>query len=84
MLKRIRSFLIAAPLLFTADAGIALDDEGGCVHNRSVYPEGSELCRSGTLVRCEESAWSDIGFCKDEPRHQPKSGGGDAVVQPEQ
>ena len=84
MPRPIRHFLIVASLLLTADAGIAQDDEGGCVYNRTVYPERSEQCQTGALMRCEEGAWAPIGLCDKEPLPEPVSSGGDEVLQPEE
>lgn len=83
MIRAIQYFLMAAAFVLTAGAGIAQDDEGGCVYNRAVYPEGNEMCQSGSLMRCEEGAWSDIGCCPKKPMPEPISAGGDEVLQPE-
>lgn len=74
---------LMASLLLTG-AGLAQEDEGGCVYNRAVYPEGTEMCQSGSLMRCGEGAWGDIGFCKQEPMPEPVSGGGDEVLPPQE
>ena len=84
MPRRIRHFLIGASLLLAADAGIARDDEGGCVYNRTVYPERSQMCQAGALMRCEEGAWAPIGLCDQEPMPESVSSGGDEVLQPEE
>jgi hypothetical protein len=74
----VRSILIVATfLLLWASPTLAEDDDDSCVHNREVYPEGYELCENGTLKRCEEGAWSDIGRCDREDEEAPRSGGGD-------
>jgi hypothetical protein len=52
-------------------------DDGSCFYNNENYPNGTELCRDGTQVRCEEGAWSDIGFCDGNTTPPPRSGGGD-------
>jgi len=84
MLRTIQCLVILALGLLTAGAGSAQEDEGGCVYNRTVYPERGELCQTGILKRCENGAWADIGFCKKKPMPEPISGGGDEVLQPEQ
>jgi len=67
-----------AGLVTTAAAA----QQAGCVYNRAIYPEGSETCRSGTLVRCEEGAWADIGLCDEAPPlPPPRAGGGDVVIE---
>ena len=63
--------LLAIPLSAQADSQ-------GCVYNRTVYPEGSEMCQGGTMMRCEQGAWSATGFCENEPMPEPISSGGDA------
>ena len=65
-------FLIAIP--FSAYA-----DQQGCVYNRTVYPQGDEMCQGGTMMRCEEGAWSATGFCENEPMPEPISSGGDVM-----
>lgn len=84
MKKATQFFLMLTTFLLLAGTGIAQEDQGGCVYNRAVYPEGSEMCQSGSLMRCGEGAWGDIGFCDQEPMPEPVSGGGDRVVPPEQ
>ena len=65
-------FLIAIP--FSAYA-----DQEGCVYNRTVYPQGDQMCQSGTMMRCEEGAWSATGFCESEPMPEPIASGGDVM-----
>ena len=81
----IRTLALAAGLVIAAPTlAVAQDmDEGGCVFDRMIYPEGYELCQSGTLKRCESGAWADIGLCDEEPRPPPRSSGGDVVVEPD-
>ena len=83
MKKATRFSLILVVSLLLGDAGLAQEDQGGCVYNRAVYPEGSEMCQSGSLMRCGEGAWGDIGFCKQEPMPEAISGGGDVVLPPQ-
>ncbi len=52
-------------------------DDGSCFYNNENYPDGTELCQDGTLVRCEEGVWSDIGFCDGDTAPSPRSGGDD-------
>lgn len=78
--------LLIQPLLLLAVAACLLlpslslaQEGGGCVFNRRIYPEGFEMCQSGTRVRCEEGSWADIGMCDgDEPMPEPIEGGGDS------
>jgi hypothetical protein len=79
------SLLLAAWLLaaWLLAATAALAQSEGCVFDRRVYPEGSEVCRGGVLQRCEEGAWGDVGGCEDEASPPPESGGGDVEVDPE-
>lgn len=78
------SCLLAVSCLLAARVGMAQEDEGGCFYNRTIYPEGAEMCQSGQLMRCEEGAWGTIGLCKKEPMPQPVSDGGDRVLEPEE
>ena len=56
--------------------------ETGCVYNRTIYPEGTEACRSGTLQQCENGSWSDMGFCSEStPPPPPEAGGGDVPIE---
>jgi hypothetical protein len=68
---------VAAALLGLAVSAAAQDGEDGCVYNREIYPEGTEMCQSGDLVRCEDGAWSDEGDCPNQPMPAPDTGGGD-------
>ncbi len=73
-----RAVLLGLCLLLPTHPAPAQDEAGGgCVYNREVYPEGAELCQDGTLKRCEEGAWADIGLCEDPERAPPRSEGGD-------
>lgn len=75
---------IAAPILLGAVRAYAQDplDAEGCVYNREIYPEDTEMCQNGNYVRCEDGAWSDEGDCPDEAPAPPVTQGGD-VVEPE-
>ena len=69
---------ITAALLLTAAPAVAQSlSEDGCVYDREVYPEGTEMCQSGDLMRCEDGAWTPMGDCPDEPMPAPNPGGGD-------
>ncbi|HXK23773.1 MAG TPA: hypothetical protein VMS55_13960 [Myxococcota bacterium] len=74
----------AAALLGFAAPATAQDGQDGCVYNRQVYAEGTEMCQSGDLVRCEDGAWSDEGDCPDQPMPPPDTGGGDVDADPGQ
>ncbi len=65
-------------VLLASITSAQMDDDGSCVYNRSVYPDGAQLCQGGQLMECDEGAWADIGEC-DDPRPEPApiSGGGD-------
>jgi hypothetical protein len=67
----------AALLLSSAPAVAQIETEDGCVYNREIYPEGTEMCQSGDLVRCEDGSWSPMGDCPNEPMPSPSPGGGD-------
>ena len=73
--------LLAAASAFAQqiDQDMDEDSENGCVSNRQVYPEDTELCQDGTLVRCKAGAWGTVGACKDRPGPAPVSQGGDVV-----
>jgi hypothetical protein len=68
---------LAALMLLAVPGAQAIEDDGSCVYNRRVFPEGYEMCQAGTLKRCEDGAWSDVGDCPDEPMEPPRPGGGD-------
>ena len=79
-MRRIESLAcaaVAAALLGFAASATAQDGQDGCVYDRQVYPDGTEMCQSGNLVRCEDGAWSDEGDCPDQPMPPPDTGGGD-------
>ena len=78
-MSRTASLLLAVTaLLFTSGSAAAQElSEDGCVYNREVYPEGTQMCQSGNLVRCEDGSWSPVGDCPNEPMPSPNSGGGD-------
>jgi len=71
------SLAVAAALLGFAASAAAQDGEDGCVYNRQIYPEGTDMCQNGDLVRCEDGAWSDEGDCPEQPMPPPDTGGGD-------
>jgi hypothetical protein len=77
--------MLGALLVLGASPALAdiEDDQGSCVHERQIYPEGSEICENGMLKRCEDGDWSDIGRCEREAPER-KSGGGDGPVSEEQ
>jgi hypothetical protein len=59
-------------------------DEEGCVLNRRIHPEGTEMCQGDSRVRCEGGAWADIGMCDgDEPGPAPIGGGGNVPIDEE-
>ena len=57
---------IAAALLLASSQSVGAQTEG-CTYNRTVYPEGSEMCQGGDKVRCTGGAWGSIGLCDSEP-----------------
>ena len=74
---------LAAALLALAVTSLAgaQEDDGGCVYDRRIYPEGTEMCQAGQRVRCDDGAWGDIGMCdRDEPGPPPRTSGGDVEV----
>ena len=77
--KRLLVFAIAALALAASEVPA---QQAGCVYNRTIYPEGTEACRSGTLQRCENGSWSDMGFCDDStPPPPPEASGGDVPIE---
>jgi hypothetical protein len=59
-------------------ASAQMDDGGGCVYDRRVYPEGAEMCQGSERVQCNEGAWEDVGDCDvEQPGPEPISEGGD-------
>jgi len=68
--------LLCGPLAGRVGAQSALESPG-CVYDRTIYPEGSEVCQNGTKKRCESGAWGNIGMCEDEAPPPPYSSGGD-------
>ena len=59
-------------------------DEKGCVLRHRIYPEGTEMCRGDSRVRCEEGTWANIGMCDgDEPGPAPIAGGGNVPIDEE-
>jgi len=81
-MKRLGIALILGFVCATPAASSSLDD-GGCVFDRRIYPDGYEMCQSGKLKRCDNGAWEDLGHCDDETMPPPIDGGGDVVVEPE-
>lgn len=72
-----RLALAAISLLGPASIARAQED-GGCVYDRRVYADGTEMCQGGQRMRCEEGAWGEIGLCDDnEPPPEPVTSGGD-------
>lgn len=78
-----RLTLAAALFLLAASARAQDLGDGACVYNRQAYPNGTEMCQSGDLVRCEDGAWSDVGDCPNEPMPSPNTEGGDVDVESE-
>lgn len=73
----VASALSLIGLLGTVTATHAQGD-GGCVYDRRIYAEGTEMCQGGQRVRCENGAWGDIGMCDgNEPPPEPITSGGD-------
>ena len=81
MLMRSARALILAGCMLGLGVGqvLANEDEGGCAYNRAIYPDQSEMCQSGHLMRCDNGAWGEIGDCEKEPMPEPVSSGGDRV-----
>lgn len=80
MLKMSVYVLVVACCLVGPVSSTAFDDdESGCVYNRTVYPDRTEMCQSGNLMRCDTGAWSEIGDCRNDPMPEPVSSGGDHV-----
>ena len=57
---------IAVALLLASSQSVGAQNEG-CTYNRTVYPEGSEMCQAGDKVRCTSGSWGSIGLCDSEP-----------------
>ncbi|MFP8874152.1 MAG: hypothetical protein VCB42_06405 [Myxococcota bacterium] len=57
---------IAAVLLLASSQSVAAQTLG-CTYNRSVYPEGTEMCQGEDKVRCTSGAWGSIGLCDEKP-----------------
>jgi hypothetical protein len=72
----------AVMLLLAVPAAAQIEDDGSCVFNRRIYPDGYEMCRGGTLQRCEDGAWGDVGMCNESEWQEPIESGGDEVVYP--
>ena len=80
MIHRLSLVLASSVTALAATASTA--QETGCVYNRSIYPEGTEACRNGSLQRCENGSWGDIGFCDDStPPPPPQASGGDVPIE---
>jgi hypothetical protein len=65
MLRLAIASAAAFALLGAASLGAQLEDDGHCFYEGRDYPEGTEMCQSGTLKRCEAGAWADIGVCDE-------------------
>jgi len=74
---------VFALLVGAFPAASQIEDVGGCVYNRVIYPEGTEVCQGGTLKRCESGGWGDIGMCDESEMPEPRPGGGDRAYPPE-
>jgi hypothetical protein len=76
--------ILGASVVLGGSAALAQDEEeGGCVFDREVFPEGYEMCQGGSRKRCEDGAWADVGDCPREAMPPPRSGGGDVEMEPE-
>lgn len=74
---RTKLALLGAPLLLLT-APVGAQEDGGCVYDRGIYPEGTEMCQGGLKMRCERGSWGEVGFCDSETQGPPpRSGGGD-------
>ena len=68
-------------VLLGSIASAQMDDDGGCVFDRRVYPEGEQMCQGSDLVQCSNGAWEDIGDCDEEsPGPPPIAEGGDVEM----
>lgn len=73
--------LFAVGVLLGSIASAQMDDDGGCVFDRRVYPEGEQMCQGSDLVQCSGGAWEDIGDCDEErPGPPPVTEGGDVEL----
>ena len=54
-------------------------DVEGCVYERQLYPEDTEMCQNGTYVRCVDKAWSVEGACPDQAPQPPISQRNDPI-----
>ena len=80
MIRRLSLVFAISAVALAAPASRA--QETGCVYNRSIYPEGTEACRNGSLQRCEHGSWGDIGFCDESPPPPPPEvSGGDVPIE---
>ena len=62
-------------------ASAQLEDDGSCVYDRSLYPDGTRMCQGEQLMECDEGAWEDVGNCDEpQPAPVPISGGGDVEM----
>lgn len=74
--------LFGIGVLLGSIASAQMDDGGGCVYDRRIYPEGAQMCQGSDLVQCNDGAWEDIGDCDDEtPGPPPISEGGDVEME---
>ncbi len=76
------AFVTATIVLFVLPAIGQAEDDGGCVFDSRIYPEGYEMCQWGILKRCEEGAWSDLGMCDEGKEQDPVASGDDRVIDP--
>jgi hypothetical protein len=68
-------------VLLGSIASAQMDDDGGCVFDRRVYPEGEQMCQGSDLMRCSDGAWEDVGDCdEEEPGPPPIAEGGDVEM----
>ncbi len=75
---------ISTSLFMTSASHSQSLDEKGCVFNRRIYPEGTEMCQGDSRVRCEEGSWAAVGMCHgDEPGPAPIAGGGNVPIDEE-
>jgi hypothetical protein len=65
-MRKIIVLLVAVVLGYGLSAGAQDRDSGDCYYNGTNYPEGYEMCQAGTLKRCEDGSWGDIGMCSED------------------
>lgn len=80
-MTRISFFTCLVLALLFVPISVHAQETSGCTYNRTIYPEGTEVCRDGALQRCTEGSWGDIGLCDGNPAPEPPiAEGGDVVV----